>query len=94
MDMHQDANHRLALAGELTIHRAEAIKAAMLAALGDGDLELDLSAVVEVDTSGVQLLLSLAKTLATRGGALRMTAVSAPVMEAVGLLGVDHRFAA
>lgn len=95
MAKRQQSTQKLALDGELTIYRAEALKAELLAAAhAKGDVELDLSAVIEIDTTGVQLLLAFAKSLAARGVPLRFTHASAPVREAFGLLGIEGRLAA
>lgn len=48
----------IALDGELTIGTVAAVKDDLVAALADlGDCELDVSAVDEIDTAGLQLLL-------------------------------------
>jgi anti-sigma B factor antagonist len=84
---------RLALDGELTIYRAAELKPVLLAALdGAAQVELDLSAVTEVDTSGVQLLMLAKRTALSRGIALRLAAHSAPVVDAIELLDLAAFF--
>jgi anti-sigma B factor antagonist len=59
---------RLAFEGEMTIYHAAEQKARLLAFLDSGDeLEIDLAAVDEIDTTGLQLLI-MAKQQARRGG--------------------------
>lgn len=57
---------RFQLGSEMTIYQAAALKPELLAAVtGAGDsLALDLSAVQEIDSAGVQLLLLLAQKTA------------------------------
>ena len=58
--MKPSAPARLAIDEAMTIYQAPAQKAQWLAALAASDaLELDLSAVPEIDTAGLQLLLLL-----------------------------------
>lgn len=51
---------RLALEGELTIYGAAELQARLIAALADAPegLDIDLAAVTELDSSGVQLLMA------------------------------------
>lgn len=77
---------RLALSGELTIYHAATLKAELLTALADlkQPLEMDLSAVTELDTAGVQLLLALGKQHEGQ-----LVAASAAVQELVTLYGLS-----
>jgi anti-anti-sigma factor len=77
-----DATTRLYLDGNLTIYEASAHKDRLISALADCQiLELDLSEVAEMDSSGFQLLV-LAKQEAGRlGKHLRLVAHSAAVRE-------------
>lgn len=72
----------LKIEGEMNIFRASELKQTLLAALdGAATLEIDLSAVTELDTAGVQLLM-LAKRQAQAGRQeLRLTAHSPAVLE-------------
>jgi anti-sigma B factor antagonist len=83
---------QLSVDGELTVSAAAGIHASWLAAL-DGAavgraLRLDLSAVAEIDSAGVQLLLSLTRSAAEQGRALALQAPSAAVVEALGSFGL------
>lgn len=97
------AVHRLELSGELTIHTAGERRAALLEALeaaeqaGATGLELDLAAVSELDTSGLQLLLMAQREAAHLGRSVRLAAMSQAVTDvlAIARLGadLDERFA-
>jgi len=89
----------LAAGAELTIVNAAAQQADWLAALAGldaaadaGPLALDLSAVTEIDSAGVQLLLALRASLAARGRALHLQAPGGMVREALGTLGLQSLF--
>ncbi|HMW56031.1 MULTISPECIES: STAS domain-containing protein [Candidatus Accumulibacter] len=59
---------RLALLEEMTIYQAQAQKAQLLAALAATEaLDLDLAAVPEIDTAGLQLLLLLKREALQQG---------------------------
>ena len=58
----------LSLQGELTIANAEALRQALVAALDEcGELDLDGSAVSEVDLAAMQLLCALHRAAVVRG---------------------------
>lgn len=71
--------------GEVDMATAEALKPVMLA--GDSDVELDLSEVTFMDSSGVKLLL-----LASQRRSIRVVAVSPNVKRLLDLLGLADRF--
>lgn len=84
----------LRIDGELSIYRAAELHPVLLAAAEqagpDDGVELDLGAVVECDSAGVQLLLALARSLRERGGALRIGAASDSVRDVLALLGLER----
>lgn len=81
---------RLRITGELTIYQAAAAKAELLKAMDSGRLrEIDLGAVTELDTAGLQLLLLAKRTAAERGEALQLVNHSEPVLDVLTLLNVD-----
>jgi anti-anti-sigma factor len=84
---------RLSLSEDMTIYNALPIKEKLLAALeGCQELELDLSGVGEIDTTGVQLLI-LAKQEASRLlKSLRLVAHSASVREVLDFYNVVAYF--
>ncbi len=58
----------VALPAELTIARAAACKAALLAALREGgQIQLDARAVVDADAAGLQVLVAAQKSAAAAG---------------------------
>ncbi len=83
----------LILEGALTIYRAQELKEQLLGALHDKpELQLDLSQVTEMDSSGLQLLY-LAKREATRANqALRIVAHSDAVREVIDLCNLNAWF--
>lgn len=91
----------LTAGAELTIVHASAQHAEWLAATASldadggadgGVLSLDLSAVSEIDSAGLQLLLALRASLAERGRALRLQSPNAMVLEALRTLGLQALF--
>lgn len=83
------------LGGELTIFRSAELKEMLLpVAECGGNVALNLAAVSEVDTAGVQLLLSLKHSIAAGGGEIQITAASPAFTEALHLLGISQAFAA
>jgi anti-anti-sigma factor len=75
---------------EMTIAHAATLCALLADAVASapGDLALDLAAVGEFDSSGVQLLLSARRSLAERGHALHIVAASGAVRDALQLFGL------
>jgi len=86
------AGRVLALEGELTVQTA-ADRRAVLAALlgGPGDLDLDLSAVTELDTAGLQLLLLARREIGHAGARLTVSAASRAVTEVLAIAGMNGR---
>lgn len=61
------------LEGELTLTRASEIKPCLMAALTEGgDVDLDCSAVTEVDVAGLQLICGLHRYLDAQKRGLRL----------------------
>ncbi|BFI96478.1 MAG: hypothetical protein RSP_19880 [Rhodanobacter sp.] len=81
--------------GEMSIYRAAELKSVLLdPALAGGLLELDLSAVTEIDSTGLQLLLLARREVLARQGELRVVAQSPAVAEMLGQLQLDERLGA
>ncbi|RFP17933.1 anti-sigma factor antagonist [Duganella sp. BJB488] len=81
---------RLRIDGEFSIYRAAELKEMVLAAVAQAPrLELDLSAVSELDTAGVQILLLARQAALARGHALRLVDSSAAVQATLALLRVS-----
>ncbi|MFT4711624.1 MAG: anti-anti-sigma factor [Candidatus Azotimanducaceae bacterium] len=55
-------------------------------------LELNLSAVEEIDSSGIQLLLALKKSAAKDGKQLVLNGISTPVAEVMDVLNIRSYF--
>ncbi|MFV3404238.1 MULTISPECIES: STAS domain-containing protein [Pseudomonas] len=83
-----DAPARLCLEGDLTIFEARDTHAALLALLAEqqGPWSLDLSALGEVDSAGLQLLLALAKSLGGESQPLPVVALTPEVGALLELL--------
>ena len=83
--------------GELTIYRAAELRDTLktvLASVPDGhELEVDLSAVTEMDSAGVQLLMAVKKTARASGRDLRITRRSPAVEEVLETLRLVVHFA-
>ena len=78
----------------LTILHAEALRETLLARLaepvdGDAPLVVDLSQVTAIDTAGVQLLLSLRRSLAERGRPWRLAAASTVARDVLTFYGLQ-----
>ncbi|MEI7446746.1 MAG: STAS domain-containing protein [Burkholderiales bacterium] len=84
--------HRhLELPRELCVPAVAALRTACLEWLDAAadDAQVDASGVDEVDAAGVQLLVSLSRTLAERGRPLRLHAPSGPLRDACRTLGAQ-----
>jgi anti-anti-sigma factor len=83
------------LDGELTIYRAAELKPLLLQwPASDGAVELDLSAVDEIDTAGVQLLLLARREAQGLERELRLVGRSRAVDDALTLLNLQAEFSA
>lgn len=82
----------LVLGPDMTIAQAAAWREVLATALAGAtdDLCLDLTAVTEIDSSAVQLLLASAHSLAARGRSLRCAGASAPVQDALRVFGLGR----
>lgn len=83
----------LRIEGEMTIYRAEELKCALLEPLQpQATLEVNLSAVTELDTAGLQLLMLAKRTAQKQQGQLRLVGHSAAVLEVFDLLNLAAYF--
>ena len=74
------------LAGDLTIYAAADAKAGLTALLeACSEVELDLSAVSEIDTAGFQLLLLIKREAQRLGKTVRLVAHSRATLELIDL---------
>lgn len=90
---HSIANQRLAIEGELNIYTAAEWKKRLQDLVGQGgNLELDLGAVQELDTAGLQLLIMAKKEASDRNQQLLLSNHSQAVLEVFELCGVAAFF--
>lgn len=83
----------LRIEGEMTIYRAGELKALLQTALdGAVSLEVDLSAVTELDTAGVQILMAAKKTALAKQLEMRLVAHSQAVTEVFETLDLTAHF--
>ena len=90
------ATPALCIEGELTIYRAAELCAILKTALaglsGDGDLQLNLAGVTEMDSAGVQLLMAAQKSARAAQRELRLVGHSAAVLEVFETLDLAAHF--
>ncbi len=77
------------LAGEWTIHAIAQQREAMLALVNDGHIEFDTSGVTDMDSAGLQLLLSAQRSVAQQGHELKLTQPSTAVRSVLAAYGLD-----
>jgi len=83
----------LRIEGELTIYRADELKRALIEPLSVGiRLVVDLAAVTELDTCGLQLLMLAKRTASAVQAELQLVAHSPAVLEVFELLNVAAFF--
>jgi len=86
-------NHVVRLEGDLTIYTARDVADSMLAALRDGgDVEVDLSAVAEVDSAGLQVMIAAKRMAAEQGIGLRLVGHSPTVVDILDLTDLVNHF--
>lgn len=82
----------LRLDGEMTIYTAAALKEGLCPHLTAKAVEIDLSGVSEVDSSGLQLLMLAKRELGRSGGVLRLSRHSPAMVEALELCRLSAYF--
>ena len=85
---------RLALEGELTIDGAAELQARLIAALADAPegLDIDLAAVTELDSSGVQLLMATHRAARASDRTVTLCAPSDAVRDLLDLFDLTSFF--
>jgi anti-sigma B factor antagonist len=84
---------KLPLQGEMTIYQAADLKSVLLDSLAKAPrLEIDLSAVSEIDTAGIQLLMMLKKAAMEKKTEVQLTAHSPAVLDAFELVNLAAFF--
>lgn len=87
-DVSSDATNVYALPGEMTIPHAAQVREALLQAVGVGQARFDAQAVESIDSSGIQLLLALGRSLSNNGVSLQLTSPSSVLLDALRLYGL------
>ncbi|RZI44053.1 anti-sigma factor antagonist [Herbaspirillum sp. HC18] len=83
----------LRIEGEMTIYKAAELKQSLLAAIvPQATLEIDLSAVTELDTAGLQLLMLAKKAALAAQGDIRLGGQSDAVIDVFDLLNLGTYF--
>lgn len=77
------------LTGEWTIHAIAQQREAMLALVNDGHIEFDTSGVTDMDSAGLQLLLSAQRSVALQGQELKLMQLSNAVKSVLTVYGLD-----
>lgn len=77
------------LTGEWTIHAIAQHREAMLALVNDGNAAFDASGITDMDTAGLQLLLSAQRSVAQQGQELHLLHPSAAVKSVLQAYGLD-----
>lgn len=92
--------HKYALTGAVTVYAVGALRSQFVAwiaklpkgrrgvALNDSPLTVDAHGVDEVDAAGIQLLVSLSRSLSVRRRPLQLADPSGPLVDACDALGV------
>lgn len=87
------SDDQLSLSGELIFDFAMIMQAMIQGQLADvPNVNVDLSAVKALDAAGLQVLVSLQKTLVARGGDITVTATNDVVDAALLLMGAEDLF--
>ena len=77
------------LSGEWTIHAIAQQREALLTLVNDGNVVYDASAITDMDTAGLQLLLSARRSVALQGQELKLVQMSDAVKSVLGAYGLD-----
>ena len=88
-----DKIERMSITKDMTIYHAEALKNELMLTIDRGSIiELDLSQVVEIDTSGIQLLMLAKRECQHHGQTLRIVAHSPSVHELIDFYNIAAFF--
>lgn len=84
---------RIALEGEMTIYTAADMKTRLLTALDESNgLEIDLSAVSELDTAGLQIMVLVKREAGHQGKTLLFIDHSQAVLDVLDVTGLGSVF--
>jgi len=79
----------ICLTGEWTIHVIAQHKSQLSNLLESGQCNLDMSDITELDSAGLQLLLSARRSLEKRGKEICLTPISPVVKNVLSIYGLD-----
>lgn len=89
----QDGTQRLSIEGEMTIYRATELREQLLPVLASAkNIEIDLSGVTEIDSAGLQLMLSAKLESIVRDTHLSFTGHSKAVQDMFDLCDIGAFF--
>jgi anti-anti-sigma regulatory factor len=80
----------LSLPGSVAIRNARELREHWLTHVSSPALQVDASAVSDVDTAGLQLLLAWKRAVAAGGGKFEWSQVSAPLRDAATAVGLGR----
>ena len=84
---------QLAISGDFTVAEVPLIHNGLVGYFGDyTNIFCDLSAIEEIDSCGIQLLLALDRRLKNKGKSLLLKSDSPAVSEAMAMLSVTDQF--
>lgn len=95
MDTTEGGSTALAISGEFTIFTAATLKQTLLDAVkqaGNGEVDIDLSEVSEIDSAGMQLMIMAKREAASVGKNLRFVRHSDPVLDMIDLYDLSRFF--
>lgn len=88
-----DDRCRIAIVGEMTIYNAAEMKKDLDIVLAEPkSIEMDLVAVTEIDSAGVQLLILMKKTCDGTGQAMKLVASNELVLDILETMGLGAYF--
>lgn len=78
------------LTGEWTMHAIAQQRELMMALVDNGHVEFDTSGVTDMDSAGLQLLLSAQRSIALRGHELKLMTMSDAVKGVLNVYALDE----
>ena len=92
-----EGGNRVRIDGDFTIYEVDEYKdilrkSSKTLCAKDKNVELDLAEVNEIDTSGLQLLATLARQAKSKGGQMKVVSVSEDAEEKINLSGLMDVF--
>jgi len=89
----QRSGYKTSLEGEITIYEANELCEKLLKQFSACDfIDINLQSVTEIDTAGIQILLSLKREAISLGKTVKISMHSDCVVEAFELMNIAHEF--